>query len=50
VIGGLLLLGLAAVHSVPTQGPRGESKQPDPASTYVDVAPPAPAASSSSLP
>jgi hypothetical protein len=50
VIGGLLLLGLAAVHSVPTQGPRGESKQPDPASTYVDIAPPTPAASSSSLP
>lgn len=50
VIGGLLLLALAAINSVPTEGPRGEPKQPDPATTYVDIAPPAPVASQSSLP
>ena len=50
VIGGLLLLGLAAIHSMPTQGPRGESKQPDPATTYTDISAPAPVSSQSSLP
>ena len=41
VIGGLLLLALVAIQSVPTQGPRGESKEPDPATTYRDILPPA---------
>lgn len=40
VIGGLLLLVLAAASAVPTGGPRGESRQPDPATTYIDISPP----------
>lgn len=44
-LGGLVLLALVAVASVPSQGPRAESRQPDLGTTYFDHAAPAAAVS-----
>lgn len=40
VLGGLLLILLAAADGIPSRGPQGESPQPDPSTTYIEpVAP-----------
>jgi len=44
-VGGIVLLAWAAVASMPTSGPRGESRTPDPTTTYIDIPAAAPAAS-----
>lgn len=37
VLAGLLVIACLAVASIPTEGPRGEARTPDPSTTYIDM-------------
>jgi hypothetical protein len=39
ILGALVILGSVAVASMPSEGPRGQSRQPD-GEVYIDYSPP----------